>query len=365
MKLAVAAPLYPPESGGPATYVRNLENGLPPLGDEMTIVKFSEVRKYPKIIRHMAYFFHMMRAAYRADIVLALDPVSTGLPASIAARLLGKPYVVKVVGDFAWEQGNQRFGIKTNLDTFVREKSVPLPVMFFRSIQTHVARHARKIIVPSQYLKNIVVTWGIDPDKITVIYNAVESEETGIVPEVAEVSKPRVVTTGRLVPWKGILGLIDAFAELSAEFPTATLTVIGEGPDHAMLTEYANKKAPGKVFFIGAQSHQDTLAIMKESDVFVLNSSYEGLSHVLIESLLMGCATVASTAGGNPEVITHNDNGLLVSVGDTVALAAAIRSILADSVLHSRLKSRALQTSERFSILRMLTQTHELIASLI
>ncbi len=365
MKLVIATPLYPPESGGPATYAKNLEQGLPPLGDEVILVKFSEVRGYPKVIRHVLYFLKVLKAARRADIVLALDPVSTGFPAALAARVLGKPYVVKVVGDFAWEQGRQRFGITAQLDTFVHDKHVPLMVSIFRLIQTSVARHAARVMVPSQYLKKIVTAWGIDPEKITVIYNAIESEEGGSVPEAAHVGRPRIVTAARLVPWKGITGIIDAIAALGQDFPTLTLTVVGEGPGHAELSAYADEKAPGRVSFIGAQSHRDTLAIMKDSDTFVLNSSYEGLSHVLVESLLMGCMTIASIAGGNPEVITDEDNGLLVPVGDTAALITALRRSLTDGTLRARLTSRALETASRFSITRMLSEAHALLSSLI
>jgi glycosyltransferase involved in cell wall biosynthesis len=117
MKLVIATPLYPPESGGPATYAKLLTEHLS--ADEsgaherdfVALVKFSDVRHLPKIIRHSAYFFKVLKAGRSADVILALDPVSTGFPAALAAGMLRKPFVVKIVGDFAWEQGRQRFGI--------------------------------------------------------------------------------------------------------------------------------------------------------------------------------------------------------------------------------------------------------------
>src|SRR3989344_9578793 len=111
MKIVIAAPLYPPEIGGPATYAKLLLEGLSQKGIEVDIVKFSEVRHLPKLIRHYAYYRRVLRSARGADAVLALDPASVGLPAMYAARKAKKPFVVKIVGDYAWEQGIQRFGI--------------------------------------------------------------------------------------------------------------------------------------------------------------------------------------------------------------------------------------------------------------
>src|SRR3990167_7909869 len=105
MRIVIATPLYPPEIGGPATYAKLLFEGLPEKGIEVELVKFSDVRHLPKIIRHIAYFLRVLKAARNANVVLALDPVSVGLPAMKAAQKARKPFVVKIVGDYAWEQG--------------------------------------------------------------------------------------------------------------------------------------------------------------------------------------------------------------------------------------------------------------------
>src|SRR3989344_1930156 len=119
MKLVIATPLYPPEIGGPATYAEILMRELPKRGVEVELVKFSDVRHLPKIIRHYFYYRRVLEAARGADAVFALDPVSTGLPAMRAAKKAGKPFAVKIVGDYAWEQGVQRFGVTLDLDEFV------------------------------------------------------------------------------------------------------------------------------------------------------------------------------------------------------------------------------------------------------
>lgn len=360
MRLCIATPLYPPESGGPATYARILELGLPERGDTVTVVKFGEVRHLPKLIRHLRYFFRVLRAGIHSDVILALDPVSVGLPAVLAATILRKPFVVKVVGDYAWEQGVQRSGITDSLDTFVHQTRVPLLISIFRKIQIVVARRARTVIVPSEYLKGIVTAWGIDPKKIVVIYNAV-SIKTETLPS-HTVPAHTIISAGRLVPWKGMHELIDALVLVRTQIPDAYLILIGDGPERGALETHAEQVAPGAVQFLGALTHADTLAYVHAASVFALNSTYEGLSHMLIEALMLGKAVVASDAGGNPELITDGENGLLVSVGDTEALAQALTTLLLNLKLAEQLGHAAQVSSARFALPLMLEKTHTTLA---
>ena len=124
MRVLIATGLYPPESGGPATYTKLLEERLPALpaqagrGFTVSVLPFSTVRHLPKLLRHVAYFAVCWRMARRADVVYAQDTVSVGLPAALAAQCAGKKFVVRVPGDYAWEQGRQRFCVSDELDAF-------------------------------------------------------------------------------------------------------------------------------------------------------------------------------------------------------------------------------------------------------
>lgn len=366
MRLLVATPLYPPEPGGPATYARALELGLPARGFEISIVPFSEVRRMPRFLRHIAYFWNVFKAAKTADAVLALDPVSVGLPAWCAARLRRKPFIVKVVGDYAWEQGRQRFGVWLALDDFVHSKQMALPVYLLRVVQTTVAKNAAAVIVPSEYLKRIVSVWGVPEGKIRVVYNARPTQAPSSIPEsVAALTRPRIVTSGRLVPWKGMHGVIAAMIGIRKRIPSAELVVIGDGPEREALERYAKVRLGKGYTFTGALAHNEALAVMADADVFVLNSSYEGLSHILIEALELGKAIVATKAGGNPELIRHEENGLLISVGDSEALAAACISILEDSVLAARLETHARESAVRYSPEAMLDATAAVLAGIV
>lgn len=361
--LLIATPLYPPELGGPATYAKILEDELPSQEIAVTLVKFADVRMLPKVVRHVAYGLRVFKELRAADAVLALDPVSVGLPALLAALVLRKPFFLKIGGDYAWEQGRQRFSISEPLDTFVREHHVPFQVSVLRAVQSFVARQAIRVIAPSQYLGRIVATWGVPPEQIRVVYNAVQSE----VPEtvsasVAALARPRVVVAGRLVPWKGVGGVIDAMVEVRKQVPHATLVIVGDGPDRTSLESYAAARLPGAAFFTGALSHAEVLATIQDADVFVLNSTYEGLSHLLIEAASLGTPIVATAVGGNSEVIEDGVSGLLVASGDREALAAAMSFMLQDARGAARLADGARASGARFSVATMITGLKSVLA---
>ena len=356
MRLVIATPLYPPQIGGPATYTSVLERGLPPRGIDVTVIKFGDVEHLPKLVRHLAYYRRVMRALRGADLALALDPVSVGLPTMLAAKRAKKPYVLKVVGDYAWEQGRQRAGVTEELDTFVTHRQLSLFVRALQQVERHVARGAALVIVPSAYLKRIVVRWGV-PGTITVVPNAVRLEEGGKVPEgVRKLPRPLVVTAGRLVPWKGVEGVIDAVAG-----GAASLVVIGDGPLREGLQHTASVKMPGRTFFTGTLSHADTLATIAAGEVFVLNSTYEGLSHLLIETAALGKPILATEVGGNPEVVRDGETGLLVHVGDSSHLASVLDTLLKDKELQTRLSTNAAMGARRFSEVAMLDATAALL----
>ncbi len=361
-RLLVATPLYPPEPGGPATYARLIEREFPLRGVEVDVVKFSDVRHAPKVVRHCAYFFRVLAQGRTVDALYALDPVSVGFPTALAALLLRKPFYVKVVGDYAWEQGRQRFGVTADLDTFVKTTSVPCAVRGLRWVQRFVAHRAKKVVVPSAYLKSIVSTWGVRSDIIEVVFNAVEPHERGVCPEaVAAVEGLIVVYIGRLVPWKHVDQTMDAVHSVQTSGVALSLVVVGTGP----LEEELKKKAHDEqlsVLFVGALSPEDTQAVLEKADILVLNSSYEGLSHVLIEGLMHGKAIVATDAGGNGELIEDTKSGLLVPVGDPGALSEAIRAVCIREELRTAIERGAHERSRAFTVASMVSGTLQVLS---
>ena len=362
MSILVATGLYPPEGGGPATYAKALFDELPKYGVSVVVLPFSEVRTYPKVIRHIVYFFLCLKRGKDVDLIYAMDPVSVGLPAACASFFLRKKFVLKVVGDYAWEQGRQRFGVSDSLDEFVKRRSYSIPVRILRFIEIRVARYAKKIVVPSEYLKRIVSSWGIPTEKISVVYNAAPDVSSvghkNVLRGILKYHGKYVCTIARLVPWKGIRVLIDAMEGAKKAGIAARLLVIGDGPEREALEAHAKGK---DVFFAGRLSHDVALAYMKAADAFVLNSGYEGFSHVLLEAQALGVPTVASDVGGNPELITHGKNGLLVPYNDVRQVTKALVRILTDEPFRRNVRVGSKRKAQKFSKRRMIEETKEVL----
>ncbi len=362
VRLLIATPLYPPDPGGPATYAHIVAQNLPQQGISVEVVSFGDVRHLPKIVRHIAYFRQLLRASKLCDTILALDPVSVGLPALLVATLTKKRFMVKIVGDYAWEQGRQRFGVKEGLDEFVHLRNVSFPVSLLRKVQTYVAKSASRIIVPSLYLKRIVSVWGIPETNISVVYNAIPKGEKGICPEeLTGLKDPLVLCVSRLVPWKHVDGVIDAVGGVTAQGLSLTLAVVGSGPLEHQLCKQA-KESDALCMMLGARDREGTDGAFEAADIFVLNSSYEGLSHVLIEALVHGKTIIATEAGGNPELIKDGVNGLLIPVNDTPALTRALIRLIENPDLRAKLQEGALASAGDFGGENMITKTSELLA---
>ncbi|HVU06279.1 MAG TPA: glycosyltransferase family 4 protein [Candidatus Paceibacterota bacterium] len=334
MKILVATGIFPPQIGGPATYSKLIYDELPKRGIEVEIASFGDYIHKPRFVRHFMYFMELLRKAPEADIIYAMDPVSVGLPALFASQIRGKELVLKVVGDYAWEQGTQRFGVTDTLDHFARNHGAHAwQVRLLKWIEAYVAEGAKRVITPSKYLKSILVDWGVDSRNVSVIYNGFHIEP---VKETPSVLKKRmkwtgktIVTVGRLVPWKGIKEVIEAMPDVIAAHPDAKLLVIGDGPDGESLKKRATELAVAdRVAFTGRLDQRTMFEYVKASDLFVLNTAYEGFSHQILETMALGTPVITTAVGGNVEIIRNAENGILIAPGALQSLKEAIIGLL-------------------------------------
>lgn len=345
--MLVATGLYSPDIGGPATYTSMLEDKLQNCGIDLTVLPFGTVRHLPKVVRHFVFMYRLWELAKKTDIIYALDSISVGVPAYIVSVLTHKPFIVRLGGDYAWEQGRQRFGLEASLDEYTaQKKQAPLLVRVFAGIQSYVVKRAVRVVAPSEYLKGIIATWGVAESKIEVIYSALfpleVTESKAILREQLSYTGTVITTVGRLVPWKGFLELVDVFAELHEENPDTTLVIIGDGPLQEELVEKIHTlELTDSIRLQGRVGKQTLAAAIKGSDLFVLNTSYEGLSHQLLEVMDLGVPIVTTNVGGNPELITDGVSGLLVPPLDNQELKSAIKRLLENESLRVRLTQSA------------------------
>jgi len=370
--ILICTGIYPPDGGGPATYSKLLFEELPKRGVGADVLSFGQVRRLPKIIRHIIYFFKALKMGKKADVIYAQDPVSVGLPAVLAAKILRKKFILKVVGDYAWEQFQAR-GEKFITPENFQDKKFDFKTETRRKIQKYVAKNAYKIIVPSSYLKNIVLKWGIDEEKIKVIYNAFEAPALSagrpVLKETKEELRKKLnlsgtvlISAGRLVPWKGFDKLIEIMPEIIKEISDAKLYIIGSGPEEENLkSKISNLKIKENVFLIGQVFHDKALEYLKAGDIFILNTGYEGFSHFLLEAMAMEILIITTNVGGNPELIENGKNGILLEYNNKEELKKRIIELAKNETLKKELIEKAKRKVAEFDAGKMLEETVKIL----
>ena len=355
----MATPLYPPEIGGPATYTTLMERELPARGFEIKVVAYSESRKWPKGLSHLHYCFRLLWSARGCKVIFAQDPISVGLPSLIAAKLLRKKFIVRMVGDYAWEQSAQRYGITDTIDDF-QNKKYGWQVEWLRFWQQFVAKRVDIIITPSEYFNKIVQGWGVDSHKVKTVYNGIKI----VTPSTLSTRslQKTILTAGRLVPWKGMSKLLEALSEL----PDWHLEIIGDGPDRSSLEEKVEQLGlRNRVEFKGVLKRDELLEALQNAWVFVLNTRFESFSFQTVEAMVYRKPIITTNIGSLPELIDNGREGILLNPDDVPGMVRAIKSVEQEPDLwHERVASAG-RKAQKFSIENTVSETTMVIKELI
>lgn len=172
----------------------------------------------------------------------------------------------------------------------------------------------------------------------SVVYNGVPVPP--LAPAPLPVDEPRVLCLGHLVEHKGFDLVVDAVAALIARFPTLRLILAGDGPALATLEQRAAEAGIGPaVEFPGLVPRTEVARLINSATIVAVPSRRESFGLVAVEAALMQRPVVAARVGGLPEVVAHEETGLLVEPENSAALAHAIASLLSNP-----------QTAERMGV---------------
>lgn len=365
-RLLIASGIFHPEAGGPATYLYELLPALQTRGWDIQVIAYGNAPAsgypYPLTrIPRRAMPLRLLNYARAARPLLKQADLiylhTLGLPLTGARA----PRVLKIVGDQAWERAIRQRWIPptTDIDDF-QTGDYGVLARLQKLARSRQVRGMDQIIVPSQYLRRMVMGWGVPQDRIQVIYNALPPEthssaltQAGARSRLGLGGEPLILTAARLYPWKGVDHLIAALAQV----PDAHLLVAGDGPMRGPLEQQIEAlNLQARVHLLGHVPREQMALYMRAADYFALYSGYEGLSHVLLESLRAGTPVIASDKGGNPEVVTHGINGLLVPYADRDALADMLQEALRPGQREA-LANQAQVGLERFDFAHMIEQT--------
>jgi glycosyltransferase involved in cell wall biosynthesis len=213
-------------------------------------------------------------------------------------------------------------------------------------------------------LRRHMLAEGFRPDRVTVLYNgidpgpppaadgrAVVRAELGLPPSAVVVG-----TVARLDPVKDLGTLLDAVAQLRRSQPEARLVVVGDGAERTALeARAARPDLAGAVLFTGTR--RDARRLLSAFDVYANTSIHEGVSLTILEAMAAGLPVVATTAGGNPEVVADGETGMLVPVRAPDAVASALSALAAARERAQRFGARGrARVEERFSMDRMVSE---------
>ena len=188
------------------------------------------------------------------------------------------------------------------------------------------------IVCPARAMAaDLVENFGIPPRAIRYIPNPVDAEH---IEQLAQGESPfrglgpHLLGVGRLAPQKGFDLMIEAFARLAPRFPAAQLWVLGEGSDREVLENLAAERGVGdRVHLVGHVPNP--YPWMRNADVFVLSSQFEGLPNVVLEAIACGAPVAAfDSPGGTREILERLPGELLVPSGDVKGLADAIVALI-------------------------------------
>jgi glycosyltransferase involved in cell wall biosynthesis/protein-tyrosine-phosphatase len=253
----------------------------------------------------------------------------------VAAKLAGVPRAMRTVHGLSeptkgWDRLKSR----------VYETLETVTLRCFADCVVAVSRRMAETLTQSGYRSTVVtpIHNGIDPAVVKTTRPPEDvRRELGI-----ETRDVVIGTAGRLSAVKGHACLLRAVRLILDREPNARFVLAGDGPLRDELLAAARRLGVDRrCLFVGPRA--DVYDVIAAMDVFVLPSLAEGLPMVLLEAMVLGTPVVATAVGGIPELITHDENGVLVEPGSEQALADACLALARDRDRARALASRAKQ----------------------
>ena len=326
MKILIVVGIFPPDIGGPATFVPLIAEKLIQKNYKVEVICLSDSlndqdnnfkfrvhrikRRQNLVLRWIRTVLKIISIGRKADLLFV-----NGLPMEsyVANLLIRKKVLRKVVGDWAWERGRNLNLTYDAFDEFQDKKhSLHLEIAKFSRGWT--AKKADLVITPSKHLKSVVNKWGAENERIKVIYNGTDLfEEKNDPPRKGYIN---LITVGRLAPFKNIDKIILSLIELqSINSNIYKLIIVGDGPQRKNLEKLViEKKLKELVTFTGQLKKNELNKYYLKSDIYIQASGYEGLPHTLLEAISHNLSIVSTPIGGTNEILENNTNGWTIDL---------------------------------------------------
>jgi glycosyltransferase involved in cell wall biosynthesis len=375
LRVLIVVGIWPPDVGGPASHGPELGRFLLARGHEVRavigagpdgpdpsgvpVITWRRVR--PRLVRMATGALTVAAAARWPDVVY-----SSGLyyKSVLAAAVNRVPLVVKLTTDPAFERCRSLGLFRGDIAAF-QQPQPGTAIRYLKQIRSALLSRAVQVLIPSRFLADFALEWGLPANRVTVVPNP--APPVGRLRPREELrqrlgmDRPTFVFAGRLVAAKNLQLAVSALARV----PDARLIIIGDGPERQRLEGViAEVGLHDRIVLKSALPRSEVMEWLRAADAVLLSSAWENFPHAAVEALAVGTPVVATAVGGVPEVIDSGVNGILVPAGDDSGLARAMRSLMMNAALSTRLRTGAAATAGRYEAERTYeTIERELLAA--
>ena len=322
MRVLVTVGIFPPDIGGPATFVPKIakyfqdelnyeieiltlsDNKNSNINDDFSVKRID--RNLPIIYRWLKTIFTIYKLGKNKDLIFVNG---LGTEATIANIFLNKKIIRKIVGDPVWERAYSKAKISESFDEF-QVKNYGFSISFQKKVRSFSIKKSDIVVTPSQHLKNFILNLGFK-NKIEIINNGVfiPEENTNIFTN----DQINITIVSRLVSHKNIEKIIRAISDLND--PLIYLNIIGDGPElNKLQTISLESENKDNIIFHGKLNRDDINHIFLKSDIYIQASNYEGLPHSLLEAMSYGIPVLCTPVGECKEILGNEDRGYILDL---------------------------------------------------
>ena len=322
MRVLVTVGIFPPDIGGPATFVPKIakyfqdelnyeieiltlsDNKNSNINDDFSVKRID--RNLPIIYRWLKTIFTIYKLGKNKDLIFVNG---LGTETTIANIFLKKKIIRKIVGDPVWERAYSKAKISESFDEF-QVKNYGFSISLQKKVRSFSIKKSDIVVTPSQHLKNFILNLGFK-NKIEIINNGVfiPKENTNIFTN----DQINITIVSRLVSHKNIEKIIKAISDLNS--PLINLNIIGDGPELNQLQKISlESNNKDNIIFHGKLNRDDINHIFLKSDIYIQASNYEGLPHSLLEAMSYGIPVLCTPVGECKEILGNEDRGYILDL---------------------------------------------------
>lgn len=310
-----------------------------PASSRLKVFGYEQLSRYRDLKKRL----RAVITAQRPDVIHVHSPVYNGLAALGVARQAQIPLVYEVRA--LWEDAavdQQRFGAGSIL---YRAAS---------SLESHLLKRADAVVTICCGLRNEVILRGVEPDKIFVAPNGVDTGEFRPMPRDTQLAQAlglkdglTIGFIGSLFSFEGVEDLLDVIPDTLNTFPNVTFLIAGGGERQAQVLQRAGRlRDTGRLIYTGSVPHHEVRRYYSLLDVVVYPRRCVRLTEVVtplkpLEAMAMQKTVVASDIGGHRELVRDGETGLLYKAGNRSSLVQILHKVAEDETLRSRLAAAA------------------------